>query len=78
MIYTVEDRGRKQTYEGFRRVYHDGQPSPVIATAFVDGEGDWWEIDPANVTLAVEELQRYYRAEHGFDNVRITVYDHRQ
>ncbi len=76
LVYTVTDRGRSQSYEGFRRVWANG-PSQVIATAFVDGEGDWWEIDPANVRLAVEELQRFYRAEHGLDNVEIIVYDRR-
>ncbi len=69
---------RTQTYEGFRRVWANGQASQVIATAFIDGEGDWWEIDPSNVPLALEELARFYRSQQGVDNVQISVYDLRR
>jgi translation initiation factor IF-2 len=76
MIYTVTTGKQKQTYEGFRKPWNKEIPT-VIALVRVDGEEDYWELDPQNVEMAKEELERYYRAEDSRDVV-VLIYDRRK
>lgn len=82
VIETIKEDGdksitTKQTYEGFRRVWAHGQPAQVVASAFIEGEGIWWEIDADSIPLALDELARYYRAQYDME-VELVVYDKRQ
>lgn len=65
MIYTVIDpNGHKQTFEGFRP-YHPGVKITVKdEVIIVDDQGDF-DVWVVSSDLGREELERYYRAEHG-------------
>jgi hypothetical protein len=75
MVYTVEEDGKLQTYEGFCKalmhlsVEHELNLPPKEArflglVMWEDSICPWWL---ENGTLAVEELQRLYRAFPGVD-----------
>jgi hypothetical protein len=71
-VYTVEADGNKQIFEGFRRpTIRSG--NQVLGLVFVFGEFSLWELDPDNIKLAIEELERYYRCEYG-ESVDIIMY----
>lgn len=73
--YTCSDGKTKQSYEGFQRAFALTEAFPVVlGIAVVEGESEPWFLDGENLQLAVEELGRYYRSEHGME-VRIAVYN---
>lgn len=76
MIFKTHEPGRKpQTYEGFRMLSHDkAKAAEVIAVVFMEGEVETWQLDAANVDLAVRELGRYYRSEFRGLNADVVVY----
>lgn len=81
-IFTcVDGNGAEQTYEGFWKPYVRTQANPpVIAIVTWGPEVEIWALDhnaPDTWLKACEELQRYYRAEHSCDEIRIAVYDRR-
>lgn len=65
MIYTtIDEKGHKQTFEGFRP-YHPGMVITVQdEVVIVNDEGDF-DVWVVRNDLGREELERYYRAEHG-------------
>lgn len=72
-VYTVEQDGRKQTFEGFRRAFHGTDAHPrTVALVFLEGYTELWRLDKDN-PRALEELKRYYRSE-GYPDVRIGIY----
>jgi hypothetical protein len=75
MIFKVIDRGREQTYEGFRPADFACRRLALgelkLAMCFLEGMTEAWYLDSKN-PLALGELQRYYR-EQEFE-VRIEVW----
>lgn len=70
MVYTVEVHDakgvRRQTYEGFRSASHCGicpERAQFLGMVHVKDSVDLWWLEDRDE--AVEELQRYYRSEHG-------------
>lgn len=81
-IFTcIDGEGKKQTYEGFRKPYVKTLAHPqVLAVVALDGCVELWALDhetPDAWQHACEELERYYRSEHGVEAVRIAVFDRR-
>lgn len=84
-VYTVEvhDGGKKpkkQTFEGFRGAYLTSETDPDILVVAQPNstEVELWSIDPDNFEFGMEELQRFYRSEHGSDTVLMTIFDRRK
>jgi hypothetical protein len=66
VIYSVQEGGRTQTYEGFCSFK---MPRPLDATylaiATVEGESEPWWVQSNG--LALEELRRYYRSTYSME-----------
>lgn len=78
MIYTVVDeKGRKQTYSGFKAVLgFIAEKIPNFLVVVMDNEKgciELWELDKGNPQDALEELRRYYRAE-GVEDPLLQLY----
>lgn len=80
-IFTCMDGGKKQSYEGFSKPFVKTMSFPqVLAIVTWAGGVDQWALDHHTDDAwfdACDELERYYRTEHGEGDIRIAVFDRR-
>ena len=74
MVWKHVDGKSVQTFEGFGWVGGTANAYPeVMAMVHFDGGTSLWRLDPENIGLGVDELQRYYRTIHG-RKVHVGIY----
>lgn len=69
ILFTVEENGMKQTFEGFCSYKNTNLviKNRVLGVVNIEGSFELWWLDGNDLDTALDELERFYRMLHGRD-----------